>query len=52
MFGVDVDQPLVTPLELAANQQLTVTVTCDGVSDLTATACNANVFVSGRLVDA
>lgn len=52
MFGLDVDQPLVTPLELAANQQLTVTVTCDGVSDLTATACNANVFVSGRLVDA
>jgi hypothetical protein len=52
MFGVDVDQPLVTPLELAANQQLTVTVTCDGVGDLTATTCNANVFVSGRLVDA
>lgn len=52
MFGVDVDQPLVTPVEFAANQQLTVTVTCDGVGDLTATACNANVFVSGRLVDA
>jgi hypothetical protein len=52
MFGADVDQPLVTPIELAANQQLTVAVTCDGVGDLTATGCNANVFVSGRLIDA
>jgi hypothetical protein len=52
IYGVDVDQPLVTPLEFAAGQQLTVTVTCDGVGDLTATACNPNVLVSGKLFDA
>jgi hypothetical protein len=50
-FG-DTGVPLVTPLELQSGEQLTVTVTCDGVGDLTGKTCNPNVFVSGRLVDA
>jgi hypothetical protein len=50
MFS-DVDQPLVTPLELPAGQKFTVGVTCDGVGDLTANACKPNVFISGLLVD-
>ncbi len=52
MFGVDVDQPLRTPLELQSGEQLVVTVTCTGVGDLTGTACNPSVLVSGLLVDA
>lgn len=52
MFGVDVDQPLRTPLELRSGEQLVVTVTCDGVGDLTGSNCSPNVLVSGVLVDA
>jgi hypothetical protein len=51
MFG-DVDQPLVTPIELPAGQKFGVEVKCDGIGDLTANACKPNVFVSGLLVDA
>ena len=47
----DVDQPLVTPLELQSGQQLTVSVTCDGIGDLTATGCKPNVLVSGLLIN-
>jgi hypothetical protein len=50
MFA-DVDQPLVTPLELLAGQKFGVQVKCDGVGDLTANACKPNVFISGLLVD-
>ncbi len=50
MFGADIDQPLVTPLELLAGEQLTITVTCEGVGDLTAPACAPNVLISGVLV--
>lgn len=52
MFGADVDQPLRTPIELQSGEQLVVTVTCAGVGDLTGTACNPSVLVSGLLVDA
>jgi hypothetical protein len=51
MFA-DVDQPLVTPIELPAGQKFGVEVTCDGVGDLTANACKPNVFISGLLVNA
>ncbi len=50
MFGVDVDQPLRTPIELQAGEQLVVTATCTGVGDLTGSACNPNVLISGVLV--
>jgi hypothetical protein len=50
MFGVDIDQPLRTPIELVAGEQLVVTVTCDGVGDLSGTACSPNVLLSGVLV--
>lgn len=50
MFG-DVDQALVTPIELQSGQKLSVSVTCDGVGDLTANACKPNVLVSGLLVN-
>jgi hypothetical protein len=52
MFGSDIDQPLVTPIELLAGEQLIVTVTCEGVGDLTATTCGPSVFFSGVLVPA
>jgi len=52
MFGVDVDQPLRTPIELQSGEQFVVTVTCAGVGDLTGTACNPSVLISGLLVDA
>ena len=48
----DVPVPLVTPLEFLANEQLTVSVTCLGVGDPTATACSPTVLVSGVLLDA
>ena len=51
MFA-DVDQAFVTPVELQSGQQLTISVTCDGVGNLAANACQPNVFVSGVLVDA
>jgi hypothetical protein len=51
MFA-DVDQPLVTPIELLAGQKFGVEVKCDGFGDLTANACKPNVFISGLLVDA
>jgi hypothetical protein len=51
MFA-DVDQPLVTPIELLPGQKFGVEVKCDGVGDLTANACKPNVFISGLLVDA
>jgi len=38
MFGADIDQPLRTPLEFQSGEQVIVTVTCDGVGDLTGTA--------------
>jgi hypothetical protein len=50
MFA-DVDQPLVTPIELLPGQKFGVEVKCDGVGDLTANACKPNVFISGLLVD-
>jgi hypothetical protein len=49
MFN-DVDRPLVTPIELAAGEQLVVTVTCVGVGDQTATACSPKVLLSGVLL--
>lgn len=52
MFGADIDQPLRTPLEFQSGEQVTVTVTCDGVGDLTGTACSPNVLLSGVLVPA
>lgn len=48
----DVDQPLVTPIELKAGENLVVTVTCSGLGDLTTDACKPNVLLSGVLVDA
>jgi hypothetical protein len=51
MFN-DVDRPLVTPIELAAGEQLVVTVSCVGVGDQTATTCAPKVLLSGRLVPA
>jgi hypothetical protein len=50
LFG-DIDQALVTPIELQSGQKLTVNVTCDGVGNLTANACKPNVLVSGLLVN-
>lgn len=48
----DVYVPLVTPLEFAAGDQLVVSVSCFGVGDPTAAACNPTVLVSGVLADA
>lgn len=48
----DIAVPLVTPIELLAGEQLNVSVTCDGVGDLTGSTCNPAVLASGRLVDA
>lgn len=48
----DVGVPLVTPLELLAEEQLVITVTCNGLSDPTLTTCSQNVFVSGLLLPA
>lgn len=48
----DTGLPLVTPLEFQSGEQLVVTVTCDGIGDLTGTTCNPNVLISGMLVDA
>jgi hypothetical protein len=48
----DTGLPLVTPLEFQSGEQLVVTVTCDGIGDLTGTTCNPNVLISGVLVDA
>ncbi|MFM2079075.1 MAG: hypothetical protein RJA49_2965 [Actinomycetota bacterium] len=48
----DTGLPLVTPLEFQSGEQLVVTVTCDGVGDLTGNACNPNVLISGVLIDA
>ncbi|MFZ4718406.1 MAG: hypothetical protein ACOYMR_03215 [Ilumatobacteraceae bacterium] len=50
MFGVDIDQPLRTPIELVAGEQLVVTVTCDGPGDLSGANCSPNVLLSGVLV--
>jgi hypothetical protein len=50
-FG-DTGVPLVTPLEFQTGEQLVVTVTCDGVGDLTGKNCNPNVLISGVLIDA
>ncbi len=52
MFGVDVDQPLRTPIELQSGEQFVVTATCTGVGDLTGSACNPSVLISGVLVPA
>lgn len=48
----DVDQPLVTPIELKAGENLVVTVTCSGLGDLTTDSCKPNVLLSGVLVKA
>lgn len=48
----DVDQPLVTPIELKAGENLVVTVTCKALGDLTTDSCRPNVLVSGVLVKA
>jgi hypothetical protein len=48
----DVDQPLVTPIELAAGEKLVVTVTCIGLGDQTATTCGPKVLMSGVLLPA
>jgi len=48
----DVDQPLVTPIELKAGENLVVTVTCAGLGDLTTDSCKPNVLLSGVLVTA
>lgn len=45
----DVDQPLVTPLEVRAGERLVVTVTCTGVGNPEAAGCSTNVVLSGVL---
>ncbi len=52
MFGSDIDQPLRTPIELQSGEQLVITVACEGVGDLTGSACNPSVLISGVLVPA
>jgi len=45
----DVDQPLVTPIEVRAGERLVVTITCTGVGNPEADGCSSNVVLSGVL---
>lgn len=51
-FSGDAGTPLVTPIELLANEELVVQVTCAGLNDPTLTTCAEKVFFSGVLLPA